>query len=230
MKIFAISDLHLSNATDKPMDVFGAHWSGHFDKIKAYFADHITDEDVVLIAGDTSWGMSLAEATPDLVDVDALPGKKFIIRGNHDYWWSSYSKINALGLRTVTFIQNNAFRFGNCVFCGTRGWTIPDATTSEEDKKIFDRELIRLTLTLDEGKKLMQEGDKLYLMTHYPPFDAHFADSPFTEKIAEYPVDTVVYGHLHGNVSRSCATVCKDGVRYLLTSCDFLDFTPIRID
>lgn len=230
MKVFAISDLHLSNATNKPMDVFGAHWSGHFDKIKAYFYDNVTDEDVVLIAGDTSWGMTIAEATPDLLAVDALPGKKFIIRGNHDYWWSGYSKIKAIGLKTVTFIQNNAFRVGSYVICGTRGWTIPDETTTVEDKKIFDRELIRLKLTLDDAQKLLQEGDKLYLMTHYPPFDARFSDSAFTETIARYPVDTVVYGHLHGNVSRSSEVVYKNNVRYLLTSCDFLSFTPIRID
>lgn len=229
MKLYAISDLHLSNATDKPMDVFGPHWSGHFDKIKRFFAENVSDEDVVFLAGDTSWGMTIPEALPDLQAVDALPGKKFVIRGNHDYWWQGYKKINELGLRTVTFIQNNAFRFDQYVVCGTRGWTIPDEDSSSEDKKIFDRECIRLRLTLTEAKKLQQENDKLILLLHYPPFNVKFEDSVFTEIIEEFSVDTVIYGHLHGIQSRSCAVVDKKGTPYYLTSCDFLNFTPIRI-
>ncbi|MBR1746796.1 MAG: metallophosphoesterase [Clostridia bacterium] len=229
MKIFAISDFHLSNATDKPMEVFGPHWRGHWQKISDFFRDNVQEEDIVLIAGDTSWGMTLEEAIPDLKAVDALPGKKFLIRGNHDYWWSSYKKLNDIGLKTVTFIQNNAFRVDGYVFCGTRGWTIPDGDSTAEDKKIFERELIRLRLTLTEGKKCMTQGDKLLLLIHYPPYNARFEDSPMTDLIEEFGVNKVVYGHLHGVHSRCAGSIEKKGVEYLLTSCDFLDFIPIVV-
>lgn len=229
MKIYAISDFHLSNGTDKPMDVFGDNWKGHWDKIREFCSEDITSEDIILSAGDTSWGMSIAEALPDLTAVDSLPGTKFIIRGNHDYWWSSYKKINSLGLAGIRFIQNNAFKVENFVLCGTRGWTVPDRDTYDADKKIFDRELIRLKLTLEEGAKLRSDGDRLLLLTHYPPFNSRYEDSSFTDMIADYRVEKVVYGHLHGCRSRCCGSVFKGDTEYLLTSCDFLSFRPLRI-
>ena len=229
MSIYCISDLHLSLSTDKPMDIFGNNWIGHFDKISAYFKENITDEDVVLIAGDTSWGMSIEDAMPDLKAIDELPGKKYIIRGNHDYWWSSYAKINSLGLKTITFIQNNAFRIDGKVICGTRGWTVPEGTSSDDDKRIFDREVIRLKLTVDCAKKLQKEGDEIILLMHFPPFNSAIEDSAFTEIIAEYNVGKVIYGHLHGNNARMAPVIDKKGIKYLLTSCDFLDFIPLKL-
>mgnify|MGYP004596599643 FL=1 len=229
MRVFAISDLHLSSATDKPMDIFGSNWIGHWDKIRSGWLEQITDDDVVLSAGDTSWGMNIPQALADLQEVDALPGTKFIIRGNHDYWWSSYAKINALGLGSIKFIQNNAIASGDYVFCGTRGWTVPEeGDTESDDKKIFDRELIRLKLTLDAATAI-SDDKKIVLMTHYPPFNSRFDDSPFTDLIKNYRVDKVVYGHLHGNVSRANAVVNKNGIEYVLTSCDFLNFKPILL-
>ncbi|MGN1042412.1 MAG: metallophosphoesterase [Christensenellales bacterium] len=229
MRVFAISDFHLSSVTDKPMDIFGAKWEGHWDKIRAFFADNVADDDLVLSAGDTSWGMNLSEAMPDLKKIDELPGKKFIIKGNHDYWWSSYAKINSLGLNTIRFIQNNAFEAGDYVIAGTRGWTVPsDGEATAQDKKIFDREAIRLRLTLESAQKLGKDKEIILLM-HFPPFDATLSDSAFTDTIKNYPVKKVVYGHLHGNRSRYCASVIKDGVEYLLTSCDFLDFKPLLL-
>ncbi len=229
MKVFAISDFHLSNATDKPMNVFGENWTGHFDKIRAFFEENVASDDVVLSAGDTSWGMNIPEAIDDLKAVDALSGIKFIIKGNHDYWWSSYEKIKSLGLTTINFIQNNAFKIGEYIVCGTRGWTVPENQAENKDKKIFDREVIRLKLTLDAALKLRSDNEKILLMTHYPPFNSRFDNSEFTDVISNYPVDKVVYGHLHGNRSRYSATVNKNGVDYLLTSCDFLNFVPLRI-
>ncbi len=228
MKVYAISDFHLSNGTNKPMDVFGEKWVGHWDKISEVWKKEITDEDIVLSAGDTSWAMNLSEAKADLAAIDALPGKKFIIRGNHDYWWTSYKKINDCGYGSIRFIQNNAFCEGDYVICGTRGWTVADGEASEEDKKIFSRELIRLEMTLLEAAK-KQEGKKILLLMHYPPFNSRFEDSAFTDVIEKYDVDKVIYGHLHGNRSRYVSQVTKKGTDYLLTSCDFLDFSPLRI-
>lgn len=227
--MYAISDFHLSNGVDKPMDVFGENWVGHWEKIRGAWLKEISTEDIVLSAGDTSWGMNLEEAKPDLSVINDLPGTKYIIKGNHDYWWTSYSKINSLGFKTINFIQNNAFKVGNYVICGTRGWTVAEGETSAADKKIFDREVIRLKLTLQEGKKLLAEGDKLLLMMHYPPFNSQYENSAFTELIGEHKVDKVIYGHLHGFRSRYSATVDKEGTEYLLTSCDFLSFKPLQI-
>lgn len=229
MKVFAISDFHLSNTTDKPMDIFGDNWTGHFDKIKEFFENNVSKDDIVLSAGDTSWGMNIPEAIDDLKAVDALNGIKFIIKGNHDYWWSSYEKIKSLGLDSINFIQNNAFKIGEYVICGTRGWTVPENESDVKDKKIFAREAIRLKLTLDAALKLRTDNERILLLTHYPPFNSRFEDSEFTDIISQYPVDKVIYGHLHGNRSRYSAVVNKNNLDYLLTSCDFLSFIPLRI-
>lgn len=230
MRVYAISDFHLSGTVDKPMDIFGSQWNGHWEKIRTNWLSSITDEDIVLSAGDTSWGMNLAQAVPDLLTLDELPGKKILIRGNHDYWWSSYAKLNSLGLDSVRFIQNNALEVGDYVVCGTRGWTVPEiGEGTSADKKIFDREVLRLKLTLEDGVSKLCDGKKLVLMMHYPPFDSRFSDSQFTELISKYPVDCVIYGHLHGNYSRFNAVVEKNGIKYFLTSCDYLSFKPLLI-
>lgn len=204
------------------MDVFGMNWVGHWEQIKADWASKVTDKDIVLISGDVSWAMSINNALIDLQEIDKLTGKKIIIRGNHDYWWSSYKKLKELPLSTITFIQNNATKIGNFIFCGTRGWTVEEKQTAE-DKKILDREIIRLKLTLDEAKKLQKDSEKIVVMMHYPPFNARFDNSAFTELIALYDIEKVVYGHLHGAASRYRAVVNKGITNFYLTSCDFLD-------
>ena len=224
MKIFAISDLHLSNSTNKPMDVFGYGWVNHWQKIRENWVERVTEEDVVLIAGDVSWGMNIQQAIVDLQQIDELPGKKVIIRGNHDYWWSTYKKICQLNLKSIVFIQNNAEKIGNYIFCGTRGWDVPESneTQSEEDKKIFDRELIRLELTLKEAQKLKTNNEEIIGLIHYPPFNSKFEDSQFVELFIKNNVKRVVYGHLHGSQVRVNPEVDKRGTKFYLTSCDFL--------
>ncbi len=224
MKIFAISDLHLSVNNQKPMDIFGPVWEGYLDKIFTQWNEMVTDEDIVLLAGDLSWAMKLEEVLPDLDLLAPLKGKKVIIRGNHDYWWKSISSLR--GLLPVGFyaIQNDAIRFDGVVICGTRGWkgVEKNVALTPEDKKIFDREVIRLELTLQSAKKLMQEGDRLVCMMHYPPVGFAKEDSEFSVLLERYGVNSVVYGHLHGykNVDRYFV---KNGIEYFLTSCDEVD-------
>ncbi|MEG2454406.1 MAG: metallophosphoesterase, partial [Clostridia bacterium] len=171
MKIFSISDLHLSFSSDKPMDIFGDAWANYFEEITLDWQKKVADDDIVLIAGDISWAMSLENAIVDMLEVSKLKGKKVIIRGNHDYWWSSYAKVKAAtkGLEIYP-IQNNAIRFDGYVICGTRGWSIANEGANEDDKKIFNREIIRLEISLKEAVSKLQTGDKLIAMVHYPPF------------------------------------------------------------
>ena len=225
MKIFAISDLHLSSKTDKPMNIFGNAWENHWGKIKEDWCHRVDENDIVLIAGDISWGMNLEQAIDDLYSINVLPGKKIIIRGNHDYWWGTYKKLQALDLENIYFLQNNARKIGNYIFCGTRGWTVPEnKLQSDEDLKIFEREKIRLKLSLEEAHKLKEnEENQIIGLIHYPPFNSKFEKSYFTELFTSYNVKTIVYGHLHGQQSRYKNVVEIEGCKYYLTSCDFLN-------
>lgn len=224
MKIFAISDLHLSINNSKPMDIFGPVWDGYLDKIFSQWKKQVSNDDLVLMAGDLSWAMKLEEVVPDINLFRDLPGKKVIIRGNHDYWWKSISSLRALLPPDFYAIQNDAIRFDNVIVCGTRGWKGVErySSLSSEDKKIYDREVLRLGLTLEEASKLRRDGDKLICMIHYPPVDIYRNDSAFSTLIKENKVDAVVYGHLHGQ--KGLATYFeKDGIPYYLTSCDIVD-------
>lgn len=225
MRIFAISDLHLPADGDKPMDIFGQVWDGHWDKISSDWEKRVNDDDLVLIAGDVSWAMRLESAVKDLEKIAALKGKKIIIRGNHDYWWQSASKIRAVLPEDIYIIQNDAVKFGDTVICGTRGWTVPEPLSkpSAEDTKLYEREAIRMELSLEAAKKLRGEGDRLVVMIHYPPFNSRFENSLFTELFEKHGADAVVYGHLHGETSKTKLKHIKGVIPYYLTSCDKLD-------
>jgi predicted phosphohydrolase len=221
MRIFAISDLHLSFSVDKPMDIFGAHWEDHFEQIKEDWQSRVTDDDIVLVAGDISWAMSLADAKKDLDELGKLNGNIFLIRGNHDYWWNGYSKVKSILPQNVFCIQNNALKHGDYIICGTRGWTIPERA-ADADEKYINRELLRLEMSLKEAQKLQQNSEKIIVMLHFPPFNSKFEDSVFTDMIAAYDIKTVVYGHLHGENIRFEPKVNKGITNYYLTSCDIL--------
>ena len=196
MALYAISDLHLSFSTDKPMDIFGEKWAKHDEKIKENWLKMIKEEDTVLIAGDISWSMKAGDSLADLNWIDNLPGKKIISKGNHDYWWGSISKLNSM-YENTKFIQNNFFTYKEYAICGTRGWICPNSEKfTEKDKKIYDRELIRLRLSLDEAKK--NGYTKFIVMIHYPPTNDKFEESDFVKIFKEYNVEKVIYGHLHG--------------------------------
>ncbi len=230
MNIFAIGDLHLSNAQPKAMDIFGEHWKNHFEKISKDWKDRVSAQDVVLIAGDISWAMNLEDARPDLDAICDLPGKKIMIKGNHDYWWGSMAKINAMLYNDTHILQNNSMAVGDYVFCGTRGWTFPqEGGFSENDQKIFEREKIRLNLSLDSAEKY-SEKTKIVMM-HFPPVYENVTDTDFAAILEQRDVSEVVFGHLHGDILKSVRLRdFKIGkVNYNLVSADYLNFSLKQI-
>ncbi|MDE7083574.1 MAG: metallophosphoesterase [Clostridia bacterium] len=231
MNVFSISDLHLSGLSDKPMDVFGSGWENHFEKIKSDWRKKVlSDEDIVLIAGDISWGTTLEEGLYDLESLKELRGRKVFIRGNHDFWWNGITKLRrAAPDGTFFFLQNDCVKFDNVIICGSRGWTCPGSSDySDTDERLYKREAERFKLCFKEVEKVREEGDKLIVMIHYPPFSKTSPATEFTSLFEEYKADKVVFGHIHGEAFFPFRTV-KSGIEYVLTSCDKVDFTLQRI-
>ncbi|MBQ2863854.1 MAG: metallophosphoesterase [Clostridia bacterium] len=230
MKIFAISDLHLSINSDKPMNIFGPVWDGYLDKIKNSW-NRVQDDDVVLIAGDHSWAMKMADALPDLDYISNLgKGHKVIIKGNHDYWWSSISALRRELPLKMYALQNDAVKIGDYIFCGSRGWTVPELThKTPDDEKIYKREVIRMELSLQDAKRLQTNNEKIIVLTHYPPFNSKIEDSDFTKLFEKYNIETVVYGHLHSYDKKQQIITHKNNVKYYLTSCDLIGNELIEI-
>lgn len=227
--IYAIGDLHLSISVDKPMDVFGDNWTDYMTKIKEAWLELITEEDTVLIPGDTCWAISLEQAKEDLAWIDALPGRKIITRGNHDYWWETLTKMNPM-FDSITFLHNTYTPVDDLAICGSRGWISPnDDSFTEKDDKIYKRECHRLKLSLD--KALADGYKKILVMLHYPPTNDKKEASPIQKILEDYQVLDVVYGHLH---TKYCWNLSLQGqvnnVRYHLVSSDYLRFIPKRID
>lgn len=231
MKVFAISDLHLSGMANKPMNVFGQEWEGHFEKIKRDWEEKVSDEDIVLIGGDTSWGMKSEEGMFDVRSLASLKGYKVFIRGNHDYWWSGISRIRAQRPDdSFIFLQNDCVKIGNTVIAGSRGWTCPGSSDfTEHDMALYLREAERFRLAFGAVKKVREEGDKLIALIHYPPFNVKKEDTLFTQLFEENGVEKVVFGHLHGSGYFPLRSE-KNGIFYYLTSCDKVRFRLTEID
>ncbi len=224
MKIFAISDLHLSINNPKPMDIFGPVWDNYLDKIFSDWKEKVGQDDVVLLAGDFSWAMKLDDAVADINLVGALPGKKIMIRGNHDYWWDSLSQLRSALPQNFYVIQNDSLKIGKYIFCGTRGWTF-------DDERLKDRELLRLEMSLKSAFQQKNDGDEIICMMHFPPYEKGYKPTQFTDLIEKYGVNKVVYGHLHGVWNNKISKfVDINGVQYFLTSCDLVDNKLILID
>lgn len=229
MKVFAISDLHLSINNPKPMNIFGEVWDNYLGEIEKSWNDSVSQDDAVLIAGDISWAMKMNEVVPDLEYISGFKGHKIIIRGNHDYWWSSISALRSILPEGMYALQNDALKLGDTVFCGSRGWMSPDDCETDADKKIYARELIRMRMSLENAKKLAAEKDRLIVMVHYPPFNVRLENSPMTDLFEEYGAEAVVYGHLHGRNARLVPEFEKNGIKYYLTSCDMVSNRLVRI-
>lgn len=228
MSIFAIGDLHLSGSVDKPMDKFGENWENHDREIKDNWLRDIKEEDTVLIPGDISWGMTLAEAEIDLEYINNMPGRKVLIRGNHDYWWKSVTKLNTL-YENMYFLQNDFIVVEDYAVCGSRGWICPNDTKfTDHDKKIYEREEKRLRLSIESARK--QNVKKVIVMMHYPPTNDKLEPSIFTNMFEEYKVEKVIYGHLHGTDSFELGLKgYRNGVEYRLVSSDYIHFKPSLI-
>jgi len=228
MGIFAISDLHLSFYNNKPMDIFGENWILHYEKIKKNWINCVKENDSVLIPGDISWAKNMNEFTTDIKFINSLPGKKFFVPGNHDYWWDSTAKLNKL-YNNMVFIKNSFYPFQDFALCGARGWLSPNDTHfTVNDEKIYKREVLRLknSLEMAVGKGF----SKIIVMLHYPPTNDKKENSLFIDIIKNYPVQKVIYGHLHGKESfYSSLMGVIDGIEYILVSADFLNFKPIKI-
>ena len=229
MTIFAIGDLHLPGGDTKPMDVFGSHWENHFEKIAGDWRRRVKPDDLVLLPGDISWAMRLEEALPDLEAIGALPGNKVLLRGNHDYWWGTITRLRAALPKGMHALQNDALTVGGYVICGTRGWVLPgDSGLDKEDMRIYQREVMRFEMSLQDAEKRGPDLPKL-AMLHYPPFNERQEPSGFTELIERYGVKDVIYGHLHGPGLMGGFTGVWRGIRCYLVSCDSLGFSLLNI-
>lgn len=255
MKVFAISDLHLSLISNKPMDVFGENWAGHVEKIRERWLATVGQTDLVLLCGDLSWGMRLRDAQPDLDWVRALPGMKVHIRGNHDYWWSGIKKVREAGGEGMRFLQNDALLVNGVAIGGTRLWDFPfvrwpaapgeyvpreeaqtvpakvaiDAHAQVDDEKIRKNELERLRMSLAQ---LDPSATLRVCMLHYPPVSREPEENKLTDLLQEYRIDLCLFGHIHALRKENPvpgADCRMGGVRYVLSSCDWLDFKPLQV-
>ncbi|GEO25712.1 ser/threonine protein phosphatase [Alicyclobacillus acidoterrestris] len=227
MALYAIGDLHLATTVNKPMDVFGDTWTNHTEQIQQHWTATISPSDTVLIPGDISWAMTLDEAAPDLQWVSELPGKKVMIRGNHDYWWSGIGKVRGILLKDMYAIQNDSLPLDGLTIAGTRGWVLPNHPNfSEEDEHILQREIHRLKLSLDHAVK---HNHPIVCMLHYPPTGGDGEETVFTQVLESYGVQLCVYGHLHGASHRFAFNGTRNGTRYQLVSADYLQFKPFAL-
>ena len=227
MALYTIGDLHLSLAKNKPMDVFGSEWTNHTEKLRESFAA-LQEEDLTVLCGDLSWGMGLEETLPDFLFVDSFPGKKILLKGNHDFWWTTASKTKRYfaqhGVETIDILNNNCFTYGDYALCGTRGWFSEEERGGEHDKKIMRREIMRLETSL----KAAGEREKLVFL-HYPPLYQNYRCEEILALLKEHNVRLCCYGHIHGKGCRGAFTGWHDGTEYKLVSADAVNFSPVKL-
>lgn len=227
--IWGIGDLHFDHTGSKPMDIFGDNWINHEKKIINSWKSLVNFGDLILVPGDISWALKFEDAIEDLARIEALPGIKCFVKGNHDYWWGTKNKLESLGFGTINFIYNDSFEYGDFIISGTRGWYSRDSEIfTEKDEKIFRRELNRLRRSLDAYKNNF-ESKKRIVMLHYPPFNCKEEPNEFLEILREYGVDTCLYGHLHDEGHDFALEGVFYGVRVACVSSDYLDFKLKRI-
>ena len=227
MSIFAIADLHLSTTPgqDKPMDIFGDRWFNHEERIRKNWIETVSDDDTVVVPGDISWALKLEEAINDLDWIDALPGHKILLKGNHDLWWSGIKKLNSL-YDSITFLQYDSVVVEGVSICGSRGWITPDDDDyGPGDEKIYKRELLRLESSLKTA-----ECSEIIGFMHYPPVARPAGYSGFQQLFEDYGVKEVYYGHIHGEEGfRKTIQGLYHGTDYHLISADYLNCKPLKI-
>ena len=227
MALYAIGDLHLSLGAPKPMDVFGGAWVGYMDKL-AEGVTAITENDTTVLLGDLSWALDLEHCREDFAWIDRIPGRKIILKGNHDYWWSTVSKFNRFcqenGFSNMEILNNNHFEYEGWAICGTRGWFFEEERSGEHDEKVFKRELLRLEASLKSAGDLPK-----MVFLHYPPRYKGYTCEPILELLKQYEVRKCFYGHLHSASHALAVEGFWDGVEYRLVSADRLDFKPYPV-
>lgn len=227
MALYAIGDLHLSFQTNKPMDIFGGNWNGYVEKLREGLSV-ITEEDTTVLLGDLSWAMSFDTAVEDFRFINDIPGEKIILKGNHDYWWTTLRKFEKFcaehGFSNMKVLNNTAFTYGDIALCGTRGWFYEEERHGAQDEKVFRRELIRLETSL----KLAGDREK-YCFLHYPPkFGVYHCDE-ILALLERYHVTHCYYGHLHGDSHKLAFQGIAGNTQFHLVAADFLNFKPLRV-
>ena len=236
MSIYVIGDLHLSFKSPKPMNIFGDNWDNHEKKIKRDWLSKVKEEDTVVLAGDFSWAMKIEDALEDFEYINDLPGKKILLKGNHDYWWTTVTSMKKFllehNLKNIDFLYNNSFEVENKIICGTRGWSLLE-NDSIEDKKIIDREVGRLKLSIQDGINRFGIDEEIMVFLHYPPItQANMLkneSSPFIDVIRQNKIKKCFYGHLHGSSIKDAVNGNIDEIELKLISADGVDFKLQKI-
>lgn len=230
MAIYVIADLHLSFSQDKPMSIFGESWEGHSDKIKNNWISKVKQEDTVVMPGDFSWSMHLKDTYKDFEYLNMLPGKKLLLKGNHDYWWTTITSMKKFlednKFENIDFIYNNSFLIEDKILIGTRGWNLLD---TENDSKMIKRENIRLKHAIEQGINQYGKEKEIIAFMHYPPITKKNKTSEFIDTLKQYGIKKCYYGHLHGKSHQDAIEGCVDGINFKLVSADYLNFDLIKI-
>ena len=232
MALYTISDLHLPIGVNKPMDIFGCKWDNYVNRLKDNWNKIVTPFDTVVLPGDFSWATYIEESIPDFKFLEELPGEKILLKGNHDYWWTTASKLTKFlaenEFNSIKFLHNNSFMYKNIAICGTRGWGyLGNKNASDEDKRIYERELGRLELSIEDAKK--SNPEEIIVFIHYPPVTCDVRESGFCEIMKKHGVKRCIYGHIHNAYYKNIVEGEHDGIKYMLVSCDYRDFTPVKL-
>ncbi len=231
MALYTLADLHLSRGVEKQMDIFGGNWQGYMTKIEKNWRAIIQPEDTVVLGGDISWGINFKEAKEDFLLLKQLPGRKIILKGNHDLWWDTVSKMNAFlaenAIENIEWLHNNCFFYEDIALCGTRGWFYEENFQQTHDQKVFRRELLRLETSLKAAKA--KNAKEIYVFLHYPPLYVNFKCDEIIALLQKYQVTHCIYGHLHSGSLRYAIEGLQQGITFRLVSCDHVNFTPVLL-
>ena len=230
MAIYVIADLHLSFSTNKPMDIFGKNWQNYEEKIKQDWLEKVNENDIVILPGDFSWAMYLEETEKDFNFINNLPGKKILLKGNHDYWWSTVTSMRKYlkekEMTNIDFLYNNSYEYENKIIVGTRGWAISE---EQEDIRLTKREVDRLELSIKDGITKYGENKEIIAFMHYPPVTKNHMNTDYIKLMKKYNIEKCFYGHLHGNSIKDAIEGVIDGIQLKLVSADGLDFKLIKV-
>lgn len=230
MAIYVIADLHLSFSTNKPMDIFGKNWQNYEEKIKQDWLEKVNENDIVILPGDFSWAMYLEETEKDFNFINNLPGKKILLKGNHDYWWSTVTSMRKYlkekEMTNIDFLYNNSYEYENKIIVGTRGWAISE---EQEDIRLTKREVDRLELSIKDGIAKYGENKEIIAFMHYPPVTKNHMNTDYIKLMKKYNIEKCFYGHLHGNSIKDAIEGVIDGIQLKLVSADGLDFKLIKV-